>query len=97
MKKAESVLRNFERYKLEAVICFKSWSSQCERPIKLVTFGGILNNRDQWVEETLGYKYVALFTIAAETLLGNIWEKDFLIPVKDEDVIAPPVQRLQEV
>lgn len=87
MKKAASILKDFERYKLEAITCFKCWSSQCERPIKLVRFGGILDNRDQWVEETLGYKYVALFTIAAETLLGNIWEEDFLIPVNDEDVV----------
>lgn len=93
MKKAEFILRNFECYKFEAIACFKNWSSQCERPIKLVRFHGILNNRDQWVEETLGYKYVALFTISAETLLGNIWEEDFLIPVKDEDVINPPVRR----
>lgn len=92
MKKAESVLRNFESYKLEAIACFKGWSVQCERPIKLVRFGGVLDNRDQWVEETLGYKHVALFTISAETLLGNIWEEDFLIPVRDGDVISTPVQ-----
>lgn len=92
MKKAESVLKDFESYKLKAITCFKSWSSQCERPIKLVRFGGILKNRDQWVEETLGYKYVALFTISAETLLGNIWEEDFLIPVKNGDAIGKPVR-----
>lgn len=92
MKKAESVLKNFEHYKFEAIVYFKAWSSQCERPIKLVRFGGILKNRDQWVEETLGYKYVALFTIVVETLFGNIREEDFLIPVPDEDVIGKPVQ-----
>ena len=86
MKKASSILMNYDSYKLQAVTCFKSWSSQCERPIKMVKFGGVLPNRDQWVEETLGYKYVALFTVVAETLLGNIWEEDFLIPIKNEDV-----------
>ena len=86
MKRASSILMNYDSYKLQAVTCFKSWSSQCERPIKMVKFCGVLPNHDQWVEETLGYKYVALFTVVAETLLGNIWEEDFLIPIENRDV-----------
>ena len=87
MKKASSVLRNYEGYREEAIRLFKRWSSQGHRPIKLVRFSGVLPNRDQWRAE-LGYNYVALFTIAAETLLGNIWEEDVVVSIKNGDFLG---------
>ena len=87
MKKASSVLRNYEGYRNEAIRHFKRWSLQYDRPIKLVRFGGVLPNRDQWRAE-LGYNYVALFTITAETLLGNIWEEDVVVSIKNGDFLG---------